>query len=386
MTFDISTVIRPNILNLKPYRCARDDYSEGMLLDANENAYGPMIAGLQDGSELHRYPDPHQVTLKELMANYRNNTSAFKSEGLAPISYKNICLGVGSDEGVDSLIRATCVPKTDKVLVLPPTYSMYSVFAMINDTEVVECPLITEDNSFDMDLDNVLETLSNDDSIKLLFITTPGNPTGASISTQKIEMLLNNWSAGIVVVDEAYIDFSSSDSAAPLVNKYPNLVVIQTLSKSFGLAGVRLGLTFASEDISKVLNVMKAPYNISKMASEIGISALQPESLLLLNKVKLQIDNEKLRVVKVLDSLDYVDKCPVGGLDANFIMVRVKDQDSELAKNLCHDMAVKSGIVMRFRGDEPGCEGCIRITIGTPEENSILIREFSKTLTDLVEK
>ncbi|CCD23407.1 histidinol-phosphate transaminase NDAI_0B03730 [Naumovozyma dairenensis CBS 421] len=384
MTFDLQKIVRPKIFNLEPYHCARDDFQDGVLLDANENAHGPTQQGLDaSNSELHRYPDPHQLEFKTAMASYRNKTSTYKAENLTPLTSENLCLGVGSDESIDAIIRATCVPGKEKILVLPPTYSMYSVCAEINDIEIVECPLLYKNNSFQMDTESVLTVLQNDPLIKLLFITSPGNPTGARIETERIETVLQNWTDGLVVVDEAYIDFCGG-STAPLVTKYPNLVTLQTLSKSFGLAGIRLGMTYASKDLAKILNAMKAPYNISRLASDFALKAVQHDNLQLMESNAKKINDEKHRLLRELTSLDYVDDQYVGGLDANFIMIRVNKGDNTLAKKLYLALATESGVVVRFRGTELGCSGCLRITVGTPPENDKLIKEFKKLLAELV--
>lgn len=379
MTFDLERIVRPKIFNLVPYRCARDDFTDGILLDANENPHGPRVVGQQD-SNLHRYPDPHQIEFKKAIAEYRNRTSAFKDT--EPLTEENLCLGVGSDESIDAVIRACCVPGKEKILTMPPTYSMYSVCANINDVEVVECPLNYADNSFQPNTDAVLETLKGDPLIKLVFLTSPGNPTGAKIDTKHIIKILENWTNGFVVVDEAYIDFCGG-STAPLVTKYPNIVTLQTLSKSFGLAGIRLGMTFANADFARILNAMKAPYNISSITSEVAVRALKDENVKLMEQTSVDINKEKIRLLKELTALPLVDKHHVGGLDANFIMVRVHGGDNKMAQELYYKLATQSGVVVRFRGNELGCQGCLRITVGTPEENNKLIEEFKKSLPSI---
>lgn len=378
MVFDLKKIVRPKIFNLEPYRCARDDFTEGILLDANENAHGPTQLENR-GTQLHRYPDPHQVAFKTAIATYRNKTSAYVNENLAPLTAENICLGVGSDESIDAIIRATCVPGKEKILVLPPTYSMYSVCANINDVEVVTCPLITNDNSFQMDTEKVINLLNDDPLIKLLFITSPGNPTGAKIETSRIRKVAENWENGLIVVDEAYIDFCGG-STAPLVTKYPNIITLQTLSKSFGLAGIRLGMTFASIPLAKILNAMKAPYNISSITSDFALRAVEDNNLQLMEKNAELINSEKVRLLRELTALKFIDDKHVGGLDANFIMVRINNGDNILAKRVYYELATKAGVVIRFRGTEPGCTGCLRITVGTPEENTTLIKEFKIAL------
>lgn len=384
MPFDLANIVRPKILNLEPYRCARDDFTEGILLDANENAHGPTIKGLTHDSQLHRYPDPHQLELKKAIANYRNESSVFKTKVTIPLTSDNICLGVGSDESIDALIRACCVPGKEKILVMPPTYSMYSVCANINDVEVVSCPLKTNDNSFQMDTDAAKQILLNDNGIKLAFITSPGNPTGAQINVESIVEILSIWDRGFVVVDEAYVDFSTKGSIVPLIAKFPNLVVLQTLSKSFGLAGIRLGMTFTSDGMARVLNSMKAPYNISSMASDYALQAFRPENLRAMESNAKIVNQSKLKLLRQLTALDFVDDQHVGGLDANFIMVRIKNGDNDLAQKLYYELATKSKVVVRFRGNEPGCKGCLRITVGMPEENEELVKQFKTTLTRLV--
>ncbi|SMN20576.1 similar to Saccharomyces cerevisiae YIL116W HIS5 Histidinol-phosphate aminotransferase, catalyzes the seventh step in histidine biosynthesis [Maudiozyma saulgeensis] len=384
MTFDLQKIVRPKIYNLEPYRCARDDFTDGILLDANENAHGPTPKELQKDSQLHRYPDPHQLEFKEAMAQYRNKTSSFKDDtNLIPLNANNLCLGVGSDESIDAIIRATCVPAKEKILVLPPTYSMYSVCANINDIEVVQCPLVVDDNSFQVDTERVLTILKSDPLIKLCFITSPGNPTGVKIDTDKIIEILSNWDNGLVVVDEAYIDFCGG-STAPLVTKYPNLVTLQTLSKSFGLAGIRLGMTYASNELSRILNAMKAPYNISRMAASYALTAVQHHNLQLMEQTTEKMNIEQRRLLKELTALNGVDDQYVGGLDANFILLRINGGDNIMAKQLYYNLATISGVVVRFRGTELGCTGCLRVTVGTEEENNRLITEFKKTLAELM--
>lgn len=380
MTFDLQQIVRPKIYNLEPYRCARDDFKEGVLLDANENPHGPTHSDLK-GTGLNRYPDPHQIEFKSAMAEFRNAES--KHEGIpSKLTAENLCLGVGSDESIDAVIRACCVPGKEKIMVLPPTYSMYSVCADINDVGVVKCPLITDDNSFQVDSDAVLQIAKNDPLIKLIFITSPGNPTGAKIETSRVEKILQNWDQGLVVVDEAYIDFCGG-STAPLVNKYPNLCVLQTLSKSFGLAGIRMGITYACKEMARVLNAMKAPYNISSLTSQYALKAIHQDSLKVMLHLAEVNKKEQARLIKELTALKYVNKEPVGGLDANFILIRINDGDNDLAKKLYYKLATESGVVVRFRGNELGCAGCLRITVGTPQENDTLVKEVSKVLKEL---
>lgn len=382
MTFDIAKVVRPKILNLEPYRCARDDFQEGILLDANENPYGPTIQEYNVDSLLHRYPDPHQLEFKKLLSDYRNKTSIFKDQNLKPLDADNLCLGVGSDESIDALIRACCVPAKEKILIAPATYGMYTICSQVNDVEYVTVPLLlSEEDKFQIDEEKILETLQNDPSIKLVFITSPGNPTGTFIDVNRIEKILSQWQTGLVVVDEAYIDFvegSDKGSLAPLATKYENIAVLQTLSKSFGLAGIRLGVTYTSKAMSRVLNSMKAPYNISCSTAEVALKAVQPKNLKLMEENAATVKKEKLRVLKELTSSPYVSQ--LGGLDANFILLDINNGDNALTKKLYERLAVESAVITRYRGNEPGCAGGLRITIGTKQENDVLIKEFRKHL------
>ncbi|GME76598.1 unnamed protein product [[Candida] boidinii] len=272
MVFDISKIIRPNILTLEPYRCARDDFKEGILLDANENTHGPAIVNITTKEEslgLNRYPDPHQVELKDQIVEFRVSESErsqvpnfkFDIPDELKIDYENLCLGVGSDESIDSLIRCCIKPGVEKMLICPPTYGMYSICATVNDVkEIVKVPLNFD--NFQINKDLLFDTISKDEAIKLIYLTSPGNPTGKLIDLNDVIEILDkieeiSWN-GLFILDEAYIDFSPiGSSLSVLVNKYKNLVVLQTLSKSFGLAGIRLGITFANKEISAVLNAIK---------------------------------------------------------------------------------------------------------------------------------
>jgi histidinol-phosphate aminotransferase len=271
MPFDLKKVIRPNILALQPYRCARDDYSAGILLDANENAYGPSLSEFRAG-DLNRYPDPLHPEIKERIVSLRNIPSIH-----------NVFLGVGSDEVIDLLIRIACVPGKDKILITPPTYGMYSVCAQINDVGVVKVNLNVENGAFQLETDAVNEALKADPSIKITFLCSPGNPTSTCLSHDSIRAVLENPDYnGLVVVDEAYIDFvdqTKNPSVSTWISKYPNLVVMHTLSKSFGLAGIRMGLGIANADIIQILNNTKAPYNISTLTAEVALDALSDKGL-----------------------------------------------------------------------------------------------------------
>ncbi|ODV93759.1 hypothetical protein PACTADRAFT_35511 [Pachysolen tannophilus NRRL Y-2460] len=396
MGFNLKELARQNILSLTPYHCARDDFTEGILLDANENTHGPASIDVLTEEEkklsLNRYPDPNQVVLKQQLCDFRNQEASLPSSEIKVIDElklkpENLCLGVGSDESIDALIRVFCKPGRDKMLVCPPTYGMYSICATVNDVEVVKCPL--ELCNFQIQPKLIKELLTKDPFINLIYITTPGNPTAKKIEFDLIKELLNNesWN-GVVIADEAYIDFAPvGSSLAPLVNQYPNLVVLQTLSKSFGLAGIRLGITFAHESISILLNSMKYPYNISNLTSDVAIRSTTFESIAKMRQnVNLILENRSY-VEKKLLALDGMGK-NIGGLDANFLLLQVLDNNGKpsniVAQAVYNKLAVEEQVVVRFRGNELGCTGCLRITIGTKEENEILITKFKQVLEQVL--
>lgn len=340
--FDISRLVRENINNLHPYSPARDDYSGTAVvyLDANENSLGN-----SSGNKYYRYPDPHQVLLKEKISRQKK------------LAIGNIFLGNGSDECIDLLYRCFCIPGKDNVIVCPPTYGMYEVSAHINDIEVRKAVLTP-------DLQPNLGAIGKlvDDNTKMLWICTPNNPTGNSIDGNRIRSLLEGFK-GLVVIDEAYIDFSKEASFLSALNNYPNLVVLQTFSKAWGLAALRLGMAFASAAIITVLNKVKPPYNISGATQQLALEALQapgklPESV-----------NELIRLRTALQhglaQVDIVEK--VFSSDANFLLVKVKNAAKVYA------YLVSKGIVVRNRSKVPLCEECLRITVGTWQENEILI-------------
>lgn len=370
----VRDLVRPNILKLEPYRCARDDFSEGILLDANENTRGPALHDLNETEvylDLNRYPDPHQVELKTRLANLRGGT----------LAHDNLYLGVGSDEAIDSLIRVFCKPGADKLAICPPTYGMYTVCADINDVGVLSVPLDLD--TFELRTDALINELNANSAVKLLYLCSPGNPTGKLLKKDDVLRVLEHW-GGVVVVDEAYIDFAPGmPSLAPLVTQHDRLVVLQTLSKSFGLAGVRLGLAFAHSDLAVVLNAMKAPYNVSALAASLGLRALEPKSLEIMQQFVKDVNSEKQRLVSALQKLPRVGRNR-GGMEANFVLVEILDESgtpsNEQAFKLYNVLARERKIVVRFRGKEPGCAGCLRISIGTPEENDVLVREFASIL------
>ncbi|TKA34229.1 hypothetical protein B0A50_00209 [Salinomyces thailandicus] len=405
MPFDITTCARPNILALEPYRCARDDYKDdgtNILLDANENAYGPALALSSDGKlsnnddhdtsrsqievdllGLNRYPDPHQSELKQLLCNLRNPETPTH----APLTPDNLFVGVGSDEAIDALLRAFCTPGHDKILVCPPTYGMYSVSAQVNDISIVKIPLDPTKN-FQPDLPQITATLSADPTIKLIYLCSPGNPTATLIPLETIHAILAHptWN-GVLVVDEAYIDFSAPDaSAAAHVTAHPNLVVLQTLSKAFGLAGIRLGAAFTSPPIARLLNSLKAPYNISNPTSQLAIQALQPQNLAVMHAHRAKILAQRERLLSALPGIPGVGKF-LGGNDSNFLLVEMCDPQghasNEVALQVYERLAETRGVVVRFRGREVGCFGCVRVTVGTEAEVSRFMKELQGVLEEI---
>ncbi|TKX24756.1 histidinol-phosphate aminotransferase [Elsinoe australis] len=405
--FDLSRCARPNILALEPYRCARDDYKDdgtNILLDANENAYGPGLSLGTNGSYpngsvnghaagpqidflgLNRYPDPHQEDLKEKLCKLRNS-HVHTSQDITP---KNLFVGVGSDEAIDALIRAFCRPGQDKILTCPPTYGMYSVSAQVNDVEVVKVPLDV-DNGFQLQPDLINEKLSADPSIKLVYVCSPGNPTANLVRKEDVQKILEHptWN-GVVILDEAYIDFASEGaSLAEWVAEWPNLAVMQTLSKAFGLAGIRLGAAFTSPEIASLLNNLKAPYNISNPTSQIAQAALDEGNLAVMRQNRTRIIEQRQRMIKELPQIPGVGRFR-GGRESNFLLVELLDQpgqggkpSNEVALGVYERLAESRGVVVRFRGKELGCQGCLRITVGTAEEVDRFLAEVKSVLREI---
>ncbi|KAK6346985.1 histidinol-phosphate transaminase [Orbilia brochopaga] len=393
--FNLGACARPNILALRPYRCARDDYKDdgkNTLLDANENSYGPSLPSDTSDHELeqsflaglNRYPDPHQTELKQLLCSLRQNPSATN-----PLTPANLFVGVGSDEAIDGIIRCFCVPGVDKILICPPTYGMYAVAAQINDIDVVHVPLDVEGQcpSFEIQSSLIRETLQNDPRIKLAFICSPGNPSGKLVDSERLRRLLDlNWN-GIIVLDEAYIDFASDNaSLAHWVNEYPNLVVMQTLSKAFGMAGIRLGFAFAPAEIARLLNNLKAPYNVSSVTSALAKQAVSQSGLKVMKQHRNLILEQRNWLVDQLAQIKRIGRF-MGGHDANFLLVEILDgsgvPDNLTAKKAYTRLAEIKGIIVRYRGDELGCQGCLRITIGTERENAKLLARLEEVFREI---
>lgn len=338
---NIKNLVRQNIQNLTAYSSARDEYkgSDGIFLDANENPFG----------EENRYPDPYQRVLKQKI-------SAFKS-----VKTENIFLSNGSDEVIDLLFRIFCNPGQDKALTFSPTYGMYDVSADINDVELIKVPLNSE---FDINFSQT-EPYLKDDKLKLIFVCSPNNPTGNTFSQSAIENLLNSFN-GIVVIDEAYIDFSQNESWLNQLDKYNNLVIIQTFSKAWGLANSRVGMAFCNTKIISYLNKVKPPYNISGANQNSAIQCLENKAFYEVNL--LTIKCQKIEVQKALEKIPFVEK--IYPSDANFLLVKVKDATK------IYNTLVDLRVIIRNR--DAVIKNCIRITIGTKKENEKLIKSLKK--------
>ncbi|KAJ1961027.1 histidinol-phosphate transaminase [Dipsacomyces acuminosporus] len=391
-SFDIKRLIRPNILKLEPYRCARDDYSEGILLDANENSFGPAfqvkVTESADGQrkldsqadqlQLHRYPDPLGREVKKQILKLR--------PGVPGID--NVFLGVGSDEVIDMLVRIICQPGRDAVLITPPTYGMYKVVANINDIGVVKVPLITEGGAFQLDVDAIIDAAVSNSSVKIVWLCSPGNPTGTYLREEDVRKVLDSAFGGLVVVDEAYVDFvkpEKGSSYARLIAEYPNLFVMQTMSKSFGLAGIRLGVGIGSQELVFYLNNAKAPYNVSTLSLNVAREALADEGVQKMRSVVSSLRQQRDEyLIPELMKLPHVGAI-LGGNDANFVVCQLVDSNgrasNEIAKGLYTEMAENRGLVVRYRGSDLGCEGCLRITVGTAEENKAVIGTMQALLS-----
>ncbi len=343
----IQQLVRDNIRNLSPYSSARDEFKgeASIYLDANENSFGSPIA-----TAYNRYPDPMQWKLKDKITQIK---------GVPP---DHIFIGNGSDEAIDLLFRAFCRPGVDNVIILPPTYGMYEVSASINDVEIRKVNLTTE---FQLDLDAIEQNI--DPNTKIIFICSPNNPTGNAIDRDSIEFILNNFD-GIVVIDEAYINYSRQKSFIQELTEYPNLVVLQTLSKAWGLAALRIGMAFGSLDLIRVLNKIKPPYNINLASQQLALEAL--ENISQTNDWIKETVAEREKMMQSLTLLPFVQR--IYPSDANFLLVKVDDPKK------IYQYLTEKGIIVRDRSSIALCEGCLRITIGTPKENQILIDELLK--------
>jgi len=339
--FKLNNLLRENVKNMKPYSSARDEFQGDadalVFLDANESPFK---------SGVNRYPDPYQQKVKEVLAIQKG------------IKTSQLLLGNGSDEVLDLIFRAFCNPGKDAVISMPPTYGMYEVLANLNDVSITEIPLT---KSFEIEVDKVLA--SQNETHKLLFICSPNNPSGNALDQGNIEKLVEQFK-GIVVIDEAYIDFSTQASFLKKLDQYPNVIVTQTLSKAYGMAGIRLGVCYASDEIIKVLNRIKPPYNVNKLTQESALSRLQAT-----NDVQteiVQILTNRALLLQELEQFSFVKK--VFPTDANFVLVKVDDA------NVRYQQLLEKGIVVRNRTTQLHCENCLRFTVGTQEENKLLIK------------
>ena len=340
-TFNINNLVRPNIAALKPYSSARDEFKDAtsnqmIFLDANENPF-------ENG--VNRYPDPQQKDVKSMLSSIKN------------IPAENILLGNGSDEVLDLIFRAFCEPNKDNIITLPPTYGMYDVLANTNAIDVLRVEL---DTDFQPKVDDIINT--QNDNTKLLFLCSPNNPTANSFEASKIEKLLTNFN-GIVVIDEAYIDFSEDESWISRLSDFPNLIVTQTLSKAYGMAGIRLGICYASTEIISILNKIKPPYNVNHLTQQKAIQRLEKQQ-----EVQNEIQNiisERSLLIKVLGSITWIDT--IYPTQANFVLVKVDDATNR------YNQLEEKGIVVRNRTNQPLCKNCLRFTVGTSEENEKLI-------------
>lgn len=347
MGFDLNKLVRKNIQQLKPYSSARHEFTgkASVFLDANENAYG---SPMED--EYNRYPDPLQWQLKFQLARIKG------------VPAENIFIGNGSDEVIDLAYRIFCDPQKDNVIICPPTYGMYEVSANINDVPIKRVNLTV---SYQLDVPAILSAI--DPNTKLLFICSPNNPTGNDMNRDDVEQLLKEF-PGIVIIDEAYINYSKQKTFIQELTKYPNLVVMQTLSKAWGMAALRVGLCYASMNIIDLFNKVKPPYNINEASQQMATEALTNTALV--NGWIKEVVAQKTWISEELANFSFVEK--VNPSDANFILIKVKD-----AENL-YKFFAEQGIVVRNRSHEPLCENSLRITIGTPSENKKLIQTFKQ--------
>ena len=339
--FDINTIVRENVKVLKPYSSARDEFedfdtADMIFLDANENPF-------ENG--VNRYPDPQQMSVKAILAKEKN------------VKLNQILLGNGSDEVLDLLFRAFCEPKVDNVITLPPTYGMYGVLANINAVENREVLL---SNDFQPQIEKIMADVN--ENTKIIFLCSPNNPTGNSFSDESVVYLLQNFK-GLVVIDEAYIDFSKKESWINELDEYPNLVITQTLSKAYGLAGIRLGICYGSTEVISVLNKIKPPYNVNELSQKRALERLANSDIISTEIASIVKQREDL--LEVLLHVNFVEK--IYPTEANFILVKVDDANKRYAE------LIAKGIVIRNRTTQPLCDNCLRLTVGTELENRKLM-------------
>ena len=346
MTFDLQSIVRPNILRLKPYSSARSEFvgAADVFLDANENAFASPA-----GPGYNRYPDPLQKDLKERISQ------------LNGVPVGNIFIGNGSDEAIDLLFRIFCEPDRDACIICPPTYGMYRVSADINDVAVCEV-LLT--NDFQLDVPRILEAI--DERTKLIFICSPNNPTGNLMRREDLTEIARNFD-GVVVVDEAYIHFADAESFTKELERLPNLVVLQTFSKAWAMAGLRVGLAFASKQIIELMNRVKPPYNVSGIAQRAVLDAIERTGST--DEWVAETLKERERLIQAFGKFRFVER--VFPTDANFVLVKTDD-----AKAI-YEHLIGERIVVRDRSTVELCNGCLRVTVGTQEENTRLLNSLS---------
>jgi histidinol-phosphate aminotransferase len=345
--FNLEKLVRENVKNLTPYSSARKEFSgkAQIFLDANENSFGSPLA-----QNYNRYPDPLQTTIKQKIAEWND------------VKPSEIFVGNGSDEAIDLLFRIFCRPQIDNVLICPPTYGMYQVSAEINDIKVKRANLR---ENFELDFEAIKQATC--ENTKLLFVCSPNNPTGNSFERENILKLVKDFQ-GIIVVDEAYVHFSSENSLVSEIKNFPNLVILQTFSKAWGLAGLRVGLAFANQKTIELFNRVKPPYNVSQIAQETVLQALKNKSQV--EKTIAEIVSEREKLVENLRRFSFVTK--IYPSDANFVLVKTTDAER------IYKFLLDEKIVVRNRNNVELCAGCLRITIGMPEENTALIETLSK--------
>ena len=347
MSFDLNSFLRPHIAKLQPYTSARDEYTgkEGVFLDANENPFGSITE-----QDFNRYPDPYQSALKTEIAKIK------------AVRASQIFLGNGSDEAIDLLYRAFCNPGKDNVILLPPTYGMYEVSANINDVEIRKVAL-TDD--FQLQPEKILAAA--DPNSKILFICSPNNPSANKAKREDVLFLLRNF-PGLVVVDEAYIDFSDEPSLSTELDNFPNLLVMQTFSKAWGLASLRLGMAFASDEIIRILNKIKPPYNISGLTQDTVLAAITDRPKV--DQMIREILNEREFLRGELEMLPFVKK--IHPSHANFLLVKIPNATQ------VYDDLIEEKVIVRNRAKVLLCEDCLRITVGTRAENKVLLKALKK--------
>lgn len=351
--FNLFSLIRKNIINITPYISARSEHSieekKSIFLDANENSFG---STLEYKNYYNRYPDPFQNELKRKISNIKKIPSS------------NIFLGNGSDEIIDLIYRIFSIPKMDHSIIFPPTYGMFEIIGKINDVDLVKIPLTK--NDYQLDVEKIKRVFNKNS--KILFICSPNNPTGNDINRISIEKIINTF-PGIVVIDEAYIDFSKEKSFIEKLDKFPNMIVLQTLSKSWGLAGIRIGICFASNLIINFMNKIKYPYNINIFSQKIAIEALDNKNIFF-NNIK-RILYEKKYMINALNKISIIEK--IYPSSSNFIFVKILFSSKNLYQYL-----IRKKIFVRDRSNIFLCKNCLRITIGTHEENKYLIKFIKK--------